>query len=224
MARLPPEVLVFVHIPKCAGSSFRQQLRRWYGEDALLIDSVDAAGLAEAVRERGGMPRAIGGHLVHGVHRHLDCTPRYVSLVRDPADRLASLYRHARARSDHPFHERAHALAFPAFYEFTQTDPRARRQTVGIQCFFLAQARSFAEAAPVAAAYAALEPVERYSDFLARCAALAGRPPDGLPPRNVGAEDVRLDEAKAALADRIRAENPEDVALYRYVQSLGARR
>ncbi len=213
-----PEVLFFVHIPKCAGSSFRHLLRLWFGREALFADTDPAA----AVRAAPVTPRAVAGHFLHGAHEGLRLRPRYVSLVRDPADRLVSLYQHARAVEDHLFHARAARMSLAEFYDFTQTDPRGRRQTVAIQCQFLSRTRSFLEARPVADSYAVLEPLERYGEFVARCAALTGLPPIEAPARNVAASDPRLVEDKAALAERIRRDNPEDFQLYRYIAEGGS--
>ena len=46
-----PEALFFVHIPKCAGSSFRLALKRWFGAQALFLDTHDPA---ELVADRDG--------------------------------------------------------------------------------------------------------------------------------------------------------------------------
>ena len=63
-----PTVLFFVHVPKCAGSSFRAVIRGWYGDDALFIETHDPAALAEAFHDRPRPPKAIAGHMPFGLH------------------------------------------------------------------------------------------------------------------------------------------------------------
>ncbi|HEY5412933.1 MAG TPA: sulfotransferase family 2 domain-containing protein [Caulobacteraceae bacterium] len=87
-----PETLFFVHIPKCAGSSFRQVLKRWFGAEALFLDTHDEAELKAAADRLGRPPRAIAGHIPFGLHGELPVRPCYVSLVRHPLDRFVSFY------------------------------------------------------------------------------------------------------------------------------------
>ena len=213
------ETLFFVHIPKCAGTSFRDVLKRWFAPDLLHFDAHDAETLARAVARRTAPPRAITGHFAYGVHEQLPGRPRYLSLVRDPLDRFVSLYKHARANLGHGFHEAAAHMDLDAFYDFTLVQPEARRETLGIQCYFLSRARSFEEARPlIDARFALLAPVERYPDFVRLCAADLGFEAPNRPPRNVAAADPRAEAAAAALAKRIARDHRQDLSLYQYVR------
>ena len=215
-----PQVLFFVHIPKCAGSSFRQVLKRWFGPDALTFDSHDGAALAKRVESLPRTPRAIAGHFSFGIHQAISCRPIHVSLVRDPVDRLVSLYKHARAVKDHFLHGAAASQGLEAFYEHALRKPRSRGQILAIQCHFLSRARTFEEArAVIDRDFAVLAPIERFEDFVADCARIVGRaPPATVPIRNAGSSDPALDAARLAIAERVRAENPEDLQLYHHVR------
>jgi hypothetical protein len=222
-ARAPqeaPEVLFFVHIPKCAGSSFRSVLKRWCGRDALFIDAGSPEALALGLEGRDRPPLAVAGHFRFGVHEALDCRPRYVSLVRDPADRFVSLYQHLVSVTDHSFHALATSMDLEAFYELCLRDPRLRGQTVGVQCHFLTRERTFEAARPlIDSAYELLAPVERYADFVAACGRLIGRaPPASVSARNVADRTPALEEAKQRLAPRIAHDHAEDLMLHRYVR------
>ena len=222
-----PETLFFVHIPKCAGSSFRQVLKRWFGENALFIDTHDGAVLAKAVGQRPSAPRGIAGHMPFGLHEGLPLRPCYVSLVRHPLDRFVSFYRHARRTSDHPLHPAAARLGLEDFYDFSLQDERARGSTVGVQCFFLSRSRGFEPArAVIDRRYALLAPTERYGEFVAALAERFDRQPPELPPRNVGdAGPDGLEAARAALGERIRTDHAEDLRLFTYVcETFEARR
>ncbi len=214
------EALFFVHIPKCAGSSFRHVLKRWFGRAALFLDTHDAGELARAVKRLGRPPRAIAGHIPFGLHAGLPVRPCYVGLVRHPLDRFVSIHGHARRTPGNPMHEAATQLDLEAFYDFTLDDPRARGRTVGIQCHFLSRARSFEEARSVIdRRYALLAPVERYEAFVQGCAERFGRDP-GIPaPRNVSPEEALDPEAYARLRRRIEVDHIEDLRLYRYVST-----
>ena len=221
-----PETLFFVHIPKCAGSSFRQVLKRWFGSAALFVDTHDERALRSAIDRRGAPPRAIAGHIPFGLHDGLPLRPCYVSLVRHPLDRFISLYKHARRTLAHPMHPAASRLDLEAFYDFSLRDARARGATVGVQCHFLARVRSFEEArAVIDRRYALLAPTERYADFVAACAERFGREPPDTPARNVGDGAEGIAAARAALQPRILADHGEDLRLYDYVrETFDARR
>jgi hypothetical protein len=210
-------VLFFVHVPKCAGSSFRAVLRRWYGPDAVFFDSNSHDELRR--RLEGRTTRAVAGHFVFGLHRALACRPLYLGLVRDPVERFVSFYRHLRDVRTHALHKSAASMSLEAFYDHCLTDPRLRRQTLAIQCHFLAGERTFdAARRTLDEDYAVLAPVERYAEFVAASAVLAGQsPPPALVMHNVGERSEALDAARERIAARIREDHIEDERLYRHV-------
>ena len=210
-----PETLFFVHIPKCAGSSFRQVLKRWFGAGALCVDTHDPAVLARAVEQSEGPPRALAGHMPFGLHAGLPLRPCYVSLVRHPLDRFVSFHGHARRTPSHPMHPAASRLGLEAFYDFSLENARARGSTVGVQCYFLSRSRSFEAArAVIDRRYALVAPTERYAEFVAALAHRFGRPAPTLEPRNVGQDGIDLEAARAALGPRIAADHGEDLRLF----------
>ena len=220
------EALFFVHIPKCAGSSFRQVLKHWFGRDALFLDTHDASELERAVKRIGRPPRAIAGHIPFGLHGGLKLRPCYVSLVRHPLDRLISIHGHAQRTPGHPLHVDAASMDVEAFYHFTLSNPGGRNRTVGIQCHFLSGARTFEEARSVIdRSYALVAPIERYDDFVEACAERFGRRPDIPPPRNVSPDGPIDPQVRAVLEHRIEVDHAEDLRLYRYVSdTFDARR
>lgn len=214
-----PATLVFVHVPKCAGTTFRHALRQWFGAGLLIFDSHDEQALSAQVRDRDPPVSAIAGHFTFGVQRAVPGPHVLVSLVRDPVDRLVSFYRHVRDAADHPLHGAA-STTLDRFYDFTRSDPRGRRQTEAIQCYFLSGTRTFEEArAVIGAHYAVVAPIEAYATFVERCALILDRPAVETAPRNISPPDPELDDAKAALASRIRHDHVEDVRLYDYVKA-----
>ncbi len=220
-----PETLFFVHVPKCAGSSFRQVLKRWFGHQAVFIDTHDPRALAAAVGELDDPPRAVAGHIPFGLHEGLGLTPCYAALVRDPLDRFVSFHQHARRTPDHPMHRPAAALDVEAFYDFTLRDPRAAGQTRGVQCYFLSRERTFAAARTAVDRFALAAPTTRYDDFVRALAERLGRQAPELRPRNVGDGRADSDAARARLQPRIAADHAEDMALFTYVSdTFDARR
>ncbi len=106
----PEQPVIFVHIPKCAGSSFIALLSRWFGpsfhklnqdetRDQLLprIATQDAAG--------NWLPdvRCLQGHFNHwrgyGLPYYYPEIQQYFSIIRDPFDTVVSMYFFFKRRS-----------------------------------------------------------------------------------------------------------------------------
>lgn len=102
--------LLFCHLPKSAGTSVRQALQgvcpdllEVYGGE-LRLGGPDPEFLRRwSAREQ--LPRVVIGHFSYGVHEFLDAPARYATFLRDPVERVCSLYRHQLADPDAPWHE-----------------------------------------------------------------------------------------------------------------------
>ena len=88
---ISPE-LVFLHIPKAAGTSARSALRKHYGADKVFWIGVDCpAQTWRYPREQIGGRFAVGGHKKLSFYpRKLD--PLYCAILRDPVERAISLF------------------------------------------------------------------------------------------------------------------------------------
>jgi len=103
-------LIAFVHIPKTAGGTLANMLGRAYTRSAFCDGGNAFLDPAKAVnkisRGPGGWERwcrdggrVVAGHIPYGMFReHLPADTRYVSLLRDPIDRVVSHY-HAHKRA-----------------------------------------------------------------------------------------------------------------------------
>lgn len=89
--------VVFVHIPKTAGTTMRTVLRRLYPDGhrvhirAFTQDALETKS-GRAIGTRALERTCIFGHMVFGVHRYADQAVDYLSMVRDPVNRVLSDY------------------------------------------------------------------------------------------------------------------------------------
>ncbi|HEY0714944.1 MAG TPA: sulfotransferase family 2 domain-containing protein, partial [Polyangia bacterium] len=91
--QLAPEMLIFHHVAKCAGTSFTALLRRYFGPNFIEVNSVaDWRACERFVRERGHARRiCAAGHDAFGIHELAQGRRvRYVTLLRHPWQRFVS--------------------------------------------------------------------------------------------------------------------------------------
>jgi hypothetical protein len=95
-------LVVFIHIPKTAGTTFGSVLRATYppGEVLSLGNIFKGAGGFDA-RRAARLPQSIkdlrraavlGGHVPFGIRRYLPDETRYITLLREPIERTLSQY------------------------------------------------------------------------------------------------------------------------------------
>lgn len=93
-----PEILVFLHIPKTAGTSFKHRLLAEYGAEGVeMVYKTDdrVAGLREAWQRK---PRAISGHIsmadVEEALMPMNPSLALYTLIRDPQSQVVSHFLH----------------------------------------------------------------------------------------------------------------------------------
>ncbi len=98
-------MLVFVHIPKTAGTTLHKVISHQYPAREILIRHDTDGPIAEAIpRGCPKLPGVVMGHLSVGLHRyHPDV--RYITCLREPVARLVSHYHHASNDPAHYLHE-----------------------------------------------------------------------------------------------------------------------
>jgi hypothetical protein len=105
-AVLPADgALVFIHIPKTAGTSLHDALVRQYPPSAQYQVRVPVAQSIERLRalpeERRAEIRALHGLMPFGLHELLPRPSVYAAMVRDPVARVVSHYNYVRRTPDH---------------------------------------------------------------------------------------------------------------------------
>jgi hypothetical protein len=98
-------MLVFVHIPKTAGTTLHKVISHQYPRREILIRHDADGPVSEAIRAgQGKLPAVVMGHLSVGLHRYQPGV-RYITCLREPVARLVSHYHHGLNDSSHYLHE-----------------------------------------------------------------------------------------------------------------------
>lgn len=135
-ARRSDNPLVFLHIPKTAGTSLRALLSKQIPDQAMVIlDPPLAAGTKAEFTQRLPQMRALMGHLYFGVDEQLGFRADYVTFLRDPVARVVSFWKHQQTHAHSAFHAQVKAgvtlREFVNSCQTLQTDNHMTRILVG---------------------------------------------------------------------------------------------
>ena len=97
--------LIYVHIPKTAGTTLYSILKRNLERDRIFFAHT-AADLASLPAEERVRLQLIRGHFPYGIHRCLSQPVEYITILRDPIERTISNYYYVLRSPDHHLHER----------------------------------------------------------------------------------------------------------------------
>lgn len=113
-----PETVMFLHIPKTAGTSVTNALMamKFWNQILTSDGNITAELLQKYNTERGHAHRVtlIHGHACHDILR-LAPKAKLLTVVRDPESHAVSNYLHVQRSADTPLHHDANALSFQDF-------------------------------------------------------------------------------------------------------------
>jgi hypothetical protein len=102
--------LCFLHIPKCAGTTVIEEIlmRVFSRNEILLCYDAGTTAQIESLKKMSDRKkkriRCLAGHFAFGIHEVLPNGGRYVTILRQPLERVISHYEHARRHAGHHLH------------------------------------------------------------------------------------------------------------------------
>lgn len=97
--------VIFLHIPKAAGSTLLHIVRRQYNPSSIF--SIDGINPLESIKQFKQWPKqereatqAVMGHMYFGVHEFLPYST-YITMLRDPIERIISFYYYVLRNPEH---------------------------------------------------------------------------------------------------------------------------
>ena len=100
---------IFIHIPKAAGSTLTTILDREY--DPSLTYTIEG-DIEQSIRKFVSLSsnyrdkiKLLRGHIPYGLHRHINRSSKYYTMMRNPEDRIISYYHYVLRSKDHYLHD-----------------------------------------------------------------------------------------------------------------------
>jgi len=97
--------IIFLHIPKSAGTTLHRIIDRQYRQDEDIFVYRPRKFLEETSFDRRQKARMVRGHLWYGLHEEIPNPSTYMTILRDPVKRVLSLYKHALWDPHHTMHQ-----------------------------------------------------------------------------------------------------------------------
>jgi hypothetical protein len=128
------DCLIFMHIPKTAGTTLISSLIWNYPVRSSLrlnLLGMPLSDLDSVPLERRSGLRLLYGHLPYGAHEHIPRRCSYVTIVREPVDRVISAYKYVRKTAHHRDHDEVmnRGISLEEYIEGFWVDDRISRQT-----------------------------------------------------------------------------------------------
>lgn len=215
-----PLRLISVHIPKTAGTSFRNTLRQVYGAQEVIRLDIglvrQETRINELIYEDPGLPA--GTSVIHGHFSYPLLTGRFaidpavpvITWLRDPVDRVISNYYYLARRLEEELDEEGKGLNIlkkmqRSLIEYARYEPARNRMTRFLEGLQLEDLR-----------FVGL--VEHYDEDLKRLSGLLAWPEYPVFSHNKTERDTTL--VSAAEIEEIRRLNAEDIMLYDRAMNL----
>ncbi|UOQ84738.1 sulfotransferase family 2 domain-containing protein [Gracilibacillus salinarum] len=110
--KLNEDLIIFMHIPKTGGTTLNSIFRRQYEENQfynhLLPDEMKSKYMELNELDKNNI-KAVAGHYFYGIHAIFSRPFSYFTMLRDPVDRVVSLY----------YYYQSKPAVFPKFKDMT---------------------------------------------------------------------------------------------------------
>jgi len=102
------EKIIFLHIPKCAGTTFNKILAKQYGSNIQFKKVLALKPSPIPSSEEKDNFSVFAGHYSYGLHKYFDSKTKYITFFRDPVTRIISHYKYVSRTPIHDLYTTIH--------------------------------------------------------------------------------------------------------------------
>ncbi|MFC3886617.1 sulfotransferase family 2 domain-containing protein [Bacillus songklensis] len=125
------KTLIYLHIPKTGGQTLKAIIKKQYPNDKVWRFHKD--GKTKQLVRDPDQYLCLIGHRNFGIHRHLNKPSTYITMLRDPIERVISIYYYLLRSPGHNLYNKVKDISFGDFV----FDKRFQRQTENLQTLFI---------------------------------------------------------------------------------------
>jgi len=100
-----PNTIIFLHIPKTAGTTLNRVLQKQYKPEQLYYLGANAQESVRAYQALAAQKkkaiRLVSGHTAYGFHEYVPGSSTYFTFLRDPVERVVSFYHYVKKSEQH---------------------------------------------------------------------------------------------------------------------------
>ncbi len=226
-------LVIFLHIPKTAGTTLHLIMAQQY--DPWVVYHFANNRPSKAIHDFRALPQtrqegmtALYGHVPFGLHEHLDRPCKYITILRDPVERIISNYYFVLRRERHFAHQGVRDGQM-SLKDFVTSNIVPRMDNTMTRMLAGARRIPFGECPPelleeaqanLRDHFALVGLTERFDETLMLLRSMLGWPEPYYARFNVTPNRPRQAEIPADTLSAIEEINHLDVELYRHVQQL----
>lgn len=220
-------ITLFMHLPRAGGTSLSSVVWRQFGDAAFY----DVYGLdpRDRIKELFAMPRedrdhiaCVSGHFMYGAHEAFDRTPRYITMLRDPVERLISSFHYMQTKPKNWLYQEIVGGKM-TLWDFARSNGMVKYEVRNLQTRLLAAVQPPEEVGEqhgdlalerLRKSFALVGVTERFDDFLLTARKLFGWQHILYYRKNAGKTKPPPEVIEPELREELRDLNRQDQRLY----------
>ena len=227
-----PATILFLHLPKTAGISLRSVFFQGY-EDAQIF-SIEPDEPVRSIRQLKSLSKRakkrlklITGHTLWGAHYFVEAPFWYVTMLRDPIERVLSSFSYIRSLPSDFLYEEMHAseMSLKDFLAWKKSQFEVENQQTKLLAGVFNTKKActkdvYEQAVEHLEKYCLVGLTEHFAQSLTMFENILGLQHAEVPKRNVTHQRLRRTEINPDLLEEIHRRNQYDLALYRKAEKL----
>lgn len=222
-------LVIFMHLPKTAGSTLSRIIERQYPAASVLelYDSRTGVELRSLPEDRLNGLRVVRGHFCFGAHQFVSRLCVYMTVLREPVDRIISHYYFVRSDPTHDLFQAAREMSLAEYVRYCNLAEPNNDQTRLLCGEYEGSVPSFCDPAMLEVArrhlhdhFAGVGLTEEFDRTLVLMKRLFGWRSPFYVSQNVGRQRPPREALSAETLRVIQEYNRLDAELYRYGQEL----